>query len=590
MEIDSRVEAAHRTPSFLRRYVFSTDHKIIGIQYLLTAFFMALVGGGLAMLIRLQLAWPGRQWPWLEKIFPQGMESGVMKPEFYLSLITMHGTIMIFFFVSLALVSGFGNYLIPLQVGARDMAFPFLNMLSYWVVVPGCLLALVSFAVEGGAAASGWTAYPPLSAIPEAVPGSGLGQTLWILSIALFIVSFTMGGLNYVTTIVNLRVRGMSMMRLPLVIWCLFLSAVIGLLAFPPLTAAAIMLLFDRHAGSSFFLPEGLYVAGKLLPHSGGTPLLWQHLFWFLGHPEVYVLILPALGITFEVLAPFTRRPIFGYRITIYSLLVIAVLSMVVWGHHMFVSGMNPYLGEFFSIGTLLITVPSTMIGVNMIASLWRAKLRLSSAAFFALGIIGLFGTGGLGGVFLGNATADIQLHDSYFVVGHFHLMIGGVTLFAIFAASYFWFPKMFGRMMSESLGKLHFWSTFAPFYAVFVAMHFFGWAGAPRRYYAFGSFQFLSGYEGLAVFISLCAFVLGAGQLVFAFNFLWSMFKGKRAESNPWEATTLEWTTPSPPPHGNWGEREPEVHRWPYDYSLAGAREDFTPQTVPPDRVPAGA
>jgi cytochrome c oxidase subunit 1 len=590
MQIDSRVEAAHRTPSFLGRYVFSTDHKIIGIQYLLTAFFMALVGGGLAMLIRLQLAWPGRQWPWLEKIFPQGMESGVMKPEFYLSLITMHGTIMIFFFVSLALVSGFGNYLIPLQIGARDMAFPFLNMLSYWVVVPGCLLALVSFAVEGGAAASGWTAYPPLSAIPQAVPGSGLGQTLWILSIALFIVSFTMGGLNYVTTIVNLRVRGMSMMRLPVVIWCLFLSAVIGLLAFPPLTAAAIMLLFDRHAGSSFFLPAGLYVAGKLLPHGGGTPLLWQHLFWFLGHPEVYVLILPALGITFEVLAPFTRRPIFGYRITIYSLLVIAVLSMVVWGHHMFVSGMNPYLGEFFSIGTLLITIPSTMIGVNMIASLWRAKLRPSSAALFALGIIGLFGTGGLGGVFLGNATADIQLHDSYFVVGHFHLMIGGVTLFAIFAASYFWFPKMFGRMMSESLGKLHFWSTFAPFYAVFGAMHFFGWAGAPRRYYAFGSFQFLSGYEGLAVFISLCAFVLGAGQLVFAFNFLWSMFKGKRAESNPWGATTLEWTTPSPPPHGNWGEREPEVHRWPYDYSLAGAPEDFTPQTVPPDRVPAGA
>jgi len=590
MATETHAGIAHPQPSFLRRYIFSTDHKVIGIQYLLTAFFMALVGGALAMLIRLQLAWPGRQWPWLEKVFPEGMEAGVMKPEFYLSLITMHGTIMIFFFVSLALVSGFGNYLIPLQVGARDMAFPFLNMLSYWVIVPACALALVSFAVEGGAAASGWTAYPPLSAIKEAVPGSGLGQTLWILSIALFIVSFTMGGLNYVTTILNLRARGMSLMRMPLVVWCLLISAAIGLLAFPPLTAAAIMLLFDRHAGSSFFLPGGLYVAGKLLPNSGGTPLLWQHLFWFLGHPEVYVLILPALGMTFDVLAPFTRRPIFGYRVTVYSLLVIALLGMVVWGHHMFVSGMNPYLGEFFTIGTLLITIPSTMIGANMIASLWGAKLRLTSAAFFALGIIGLFGTGGLGGVFLGNATADIQLHDTYFVVGHFHLMIGGVTLFAIFAGTYFWFPKMFGHRMSEKLGKLHFWLTFAPFYAVFVGMHFFGWAGAPRRYYGFGSFQFLSGDEGMALFISICAFILGTGQLLFGFNFLWSLFKGARTEENPWKATTLEWTAPSPPPHGNWGEREPQVHRWPYDYSVAGAPSDFTPQTIPAGEVPVRA
>lgn len=580
MEDASRT-VRHQKESFIRRYVFSMDHKIIGIQYLLTAFAMALVGGALAMIIRLQLAWPGRAWPWLEHVFPDGMEGGVMKPEFYLSLITMHGTIMIFFFVSLALVSGFGNYLIPIQIGARDMAFPFLNMLSYWVIVPACFLALVSFAVEGGAAASGWTAYPPLSALKEAVPGSGLGQTLWILSIALFIVSFTMGGLNYVTTILNLRTRGMTMMRLPLVIWSLFISAAIGLLAFPPLTAAAILLLFDRHGGTSFFLPSGLYVAGKVLPNGGGSPLLWQHLFWFLGHPEVYVLILPALGITFDVLAPFTRRPVFGYRVTVYCLLVIAALSMVVWGHHMFVSGMNPLLGEFFTIGTLLITIPSTMIGVNMIASLWRAKLRLTTAACFALGIIGLFGTGGLGGVFLGNATADIQLHDTYFVVGHFHLMIGGVTLLAIFAATYYWFPKMFGRMMSEPLGKVHFWMTFVPFYAVFLTMHFLGIAGAPRRYYAFSSFEFLRGHEDMALFISLCAFVLGAGQLLFGANFLFSLFKGSPAAQNPWDAATLEWTAPSPPPHGNWGEKLPEVHRGPYDYAISSSNGDYASQTA---------
>jgi cytochrome c oxidase subunit 1 len=578
---------AHEEPqSFLRRYIFSTDHKVIGIQYYLTAMVMALVGGTLAMLIRLQLGWPEAKWPLLAKLFPRGMSGGVMNPDFYLALITMHGTLMIFFVVSLGLVSGFGNYLLPLHIGARDMAFPFLNMLSYWTVVPACVIMLASFFVEGGAAASGWTAYPPLSAVEQAVPGSGLGQTLWILGMALFIASFTMGGLNFVTTILNERTRGMSMMRLPLFIWTLLIASILGLLAFPPLTAAAILLLFDRHGGTSFFLPSGLYFGERVLPHSGGSPLLWQHLFWFLGHPEVYVLILPALGIALDLLPPFTRKPIFGYRLTVYSLIAIGVLSMIVWGHHMFVSGMNPYVGEFFAIGTLAITIPSAIIGFNLIASLWGARLQLRTPALFALGSIAFFGTGGFGGIFLGNATSDIQLHDTYFVVGHFHFMIGGVTLLALFGGTYYWFPKMFGRMMNERLGKIHFWVTFVAFYAVFLAQHFLGIGGMPRRYYAFSKFEFLAPIRDLNEFISLAAFVLGAAQLVFLFNFFWSLFRGARAEQNPWRATTLEWVAPTPPPHGNWGETTPEVHRWPYDYSVPGAPEDFTPQTVPPTVV----
>ncbi len=577
----------HAEPtSFWRRYIFSTDHKVIGIQYYLTAMGMALVGGALAMLIRLQLGWPDEKWPLLAKIFPRGMSGGVMNPDFYLALITMHGTLMIFFFVSLGLVSGFGNYLLPLQIGARDMAFPFLNMLSYWTVVPACVIMLASFFVEGGAAASGWTAYPPLSAVEQAVPGSGLGQTLWILGMALFIASFTMGGLNFVTTILNERTRGMSMMRLPLFIWTLLIASILGLLAFPPLTAAAILLLFDRHGGTSFFLPSGLYFGERVLPHSGGSPLLWQHLFWFLGHPEVYVLILPALGIALDLLPPFTRKPIFGYRLTVYSLFAIGVLSMIVWGHHMFVSGMNPYVGEFFAIGTLAITIPSAIIGFNLIASLWGARLQLRTPALFALGSIAFFGTGGLGGVFLGNATSDIQLHDTYFVVGHFHFMIGGVTLLAILGGTYYWFPKMFGRMMNERLGKIHFWLTFIAFYAVFLTQHFLGFGGMPRRYYAFSKFEFLAPIRDMNAFISVAAFVLGAAQLLFLFNFFWSLFRGARAEQNPWRAATLEWVAPTPPPHGNWGETVPEVHRWPYDYSVPGAPEDFTPQTVPPTVV----
>ncbi|MDA2937741.1 cbb3-type cytochrome c oxidase subunit I [Acidobacteria bacterium AH-259-A15] len=576
----------HRKQGFIRRYIFSTDHKIIGIQYFLTGMVMAVIAGFLAMLIRLQLAWPGEKWEFLGALFPAGMEDGIMKPEFYLSLVTMHGTLMVFFVVSFALVSGFGNYLIPLQIGARDMAFPFLNMLSYWVVVPACIIMLASFLVEGGAAASGWTAYPPLSAVKEAIPGSQWGQTLWLLAMALFIVSFTMGGLNFVTTVLNLRAAGMSMRRLPLMVWTIFIAAVLGLLAFPALTAAAVMLLFDRHFDTSFFLPSGLFFGNKLLPNEGGTPLLWQHLFWFLGHPEVYVLVLPALGAAFDILPCFTRKPIFGYRITIYSLYAIGFLSMIVWGHHMFVSGMNPYVGEFFSIGTMAITVPFAVVGVNLIASLWGGAIRLTSPMLFAVGVIALVGTGGLGGIFLGNPTADIQLHDTYFVVGHFHFMIGGVTLFGIFAGTYYWFPKMFGRLMNEKLGKLHFWLTLLPFYAVFFGQHFQGLGGTPRRYYSFTKFTFLESLQGLNLFISISAFVLGAAQLIFLLNFFWSLIKGAKAGDNPWRATTLEWAVPSPPPHGNWGEKLPVVYRWPYEYSLEGAPDDYTPQTVSPEEV----
>lgn len=576
------VEPRHEPTSFLRRYIFSTDHKVIGIQYLLTGMVMAVIAGAMAMLIRLQLGWPMEKWPLLAKLFPSGMEGGVMKPEFYISLVTMHGTLMVFFVISMALVSGFGNFLIPLQIGARDMAFPVLNMLSYWTVVPACVIMIGSFFVEGGAAASGWTAYPPLSAVRQAVPGSGWGQTLWLIGMALFIASFTMGGLNYVTTILNLRARGMSLMRLPLLVWTMFIAAIIGLLAFPPLTAAAILLLFDRHGGTSFFLPSGLYFGNQVLPHQGGSPLLWQHLFWFLGHPEVYVLILPALGVALEIIAPFTRKPIFGYRLVVYSLVAIAALSMIVWGHHMFVSGMSPYLGEFFAIGTMAITIPSALIGFCMIASLWGSRLQLTTPMLFALGCIAFFGTGGLGGIFLGNATSDIQLHDTYFVVGHFHFMIGGVTLLALFAGTYYWFPKMFGRMMNERLGKVHFWLTLLAFYGVFLTQHFLGLGGMPRRYYQFTRFEFLQSLQDLNRFVSICAFVLGAAQLLFLVNFFWSLFRGARAEPNPWRAATLEWTAPSPPPHGNWGASPPEVHRWPYDYSLPGAQQDYVPQTVP--------
>jgi cytochrome c oxidase subunit 1 len=548
----------HAPRSFLSRYVFSQDHKVIGLQYIVTGMVMAIVAGALAAVIRIQLAWP---------------DSGVVTPEGYLAVVTMHGTIMIFFVISLALVSGMGNFLIPLHVGARDMAYPFLNMLSYWTVLPACLLMLVSFFVEGGAAAGGWTAYPPLSAL------QGMGMTLWLLAMALFIASFTMGSLNFIATILNCRAPGMSMMRLPLSTWTFLISSILGVLSFPALTAAAIMLLMDRHAGTSFFMPSGIIQGSKILPHEGGTPLLFQHLFWFLGHPEVYVIVLPAVGMCFDVLAAFARRPPFAYRISVYSLLVIAVLSMIVWGHHMFTTGMNPYIGKYFTIATVLITVPFAALGTNLIASLWRARIRLTSAMLFAIATISAIGMGGLGGLYLGTATSDIHFHETYFVVGHFHLMIGTVTFFTLFAALYYWFPKMTGRMMSERLGRAHFWLTFLPMMAIFALMHLQGLGHLLRRTWA-SAYEFQRPVTGLHLSISVVAFLLMAGQLLFLVNFFWSAFRGRRAEENPWEATTLEWTTPSPAPHGNW-ERLPVVRRGAYEYRSNGEQRDYVPQSA---------
>jgi cytochrome c oxidase subunit 1 len=567
--------------SFWSRYVFSQDHKTIGKQYLFTGLFMGLFAVTWSVLIRLQIAWPEATWPLLGRFFPGLYESGVLLPERYLSLVTMHGTVMIFFVISFALVSGFGNFIIPLHIGARDMAYPFLNMLSYWTIVPACLLMLASFFVPDGAAAGGWTAYPPLSALPDAAPGSGLGQTLWLLAMALFIASFTMGGLNYVTTVLNLRTRGMSLMRMPLTTWTLFFAAVLGILAFPALTAAAIMLLLDRLGGTSFFVPEGLVLGGQLVEHQGGTPLLFQHLFWFLGHPEVYVLVLPALGIAFDVVATFGRRPVFGYRTSVWSLVVIAVLSMIVWGHHMFTSGMSPYLGEYFSIATVAITIPFAVLGMNLIASLWRSQIRLTAAMLFALGIVAAVGIGGLGGLWLGTATSDMYLHDSYFVVGHFHFMIGVVTGFAIIAGTYFWFPKMFGRHTNEMLGKVHFWLSAIGIFPAFVAMHYLGLGGHLRRLYDPGAYEYALPMLWMNVGISVALFIAAAAQVIFVVNVLWSLFRGKRAEQNPWDGATLEWTAPSPAPHLNWHEL-PVVYRGPYEYRVDGARDGYRRQTEP--------
>lgn len=580
-------EIIHEPKSFWTKYIFSQDAKIIGIQYLITAFLMGFFATVLSWLMRLQLGWSGKQFPWLERLMPNAMEGGVMKPEFYIALVTIHGTIMVFFFITAALVGGFSNILIPLQIGARDMAFPFVNMLSYWVFLSSCIVLIASFFMPGGPAGGGWTMYPPLSSVKEALPGSGWGTTLWILSMALFIVSTTMGSLNYITTVLNLRTKGMTMGRLPLTVWALFVAAILGLLSFPVLFAAAVMLLLDRHLGTSFFTPY-IVVAEQHIPREGGFPLLWQHLFWFLGHPEVYIAILPAMGITSEVISTNARKPIFGYKTMVASICAIGFLSFIVWGHHMFVSGMNPWLGTAFMTTTLIIAVPSAIKTFNWLATLWGSNIRFTTAMLFAIGFVSTFVTGGLTGLFLGNPPVDIQLHDTYFVVAHFHMVMGMATTFGIFSGVYHWFPKMFGKMMNEKLGKLHFWLTFVGVYLVFFPMHYFGFMGIPRRYYAFDQFQSFAqaAAGGLNSLISIAAFAVGIAQFIFVFNFIWSAFRGPKADRNPWKANTLEWQTPSPPPHGNWGDELPVVYRWPYDYSVPGATEDFIPQTVPPVTV----
>jgi cytochrome c oxidase subunit 1 len=581
-------EHTHHELGFWRKYVFSTDHKIIGIQYLITAMAMAIVGGILSLLMRYQLAWPTSLSPLMERIFPTAWQGGIMAPEFYIQLVTMHGTIMVFFLFTAVLTGGFGNFLIPLQIGARDMAFPFLNALSYWIFLLSCIVIFAALFLSTGAAAGGWTGYAPLSAIPASAPGQDTGMTLWITAIALFSASGLMGGLNYITTILTMRTKGLSMMRLPLTQWSLLITAILGLLAFPVLLAAGILLTFDRVGGTSFFVPAGVIMNQMPVDHSGGHPLLWQHLFWFFGHPEVYIVILPAMGMASDLLSTFARKPIFSYRMMVYSMIAIAVLSFVVWGHHMFVSGMNPFLGSVFTLTTLLIAVPSAIKTFNWLGTVWGARIRFTSPGLFAIGFVSLFVSGGLSGLFLGTSAADIQLQDTYFVVAHFHLVMAIAPLFAAFGGLYFWFPKMFGRFMNESLAKLHFWLSFVGVYCVFFPMHIIGIGGQMRRLYDPTQYAFLVPQQPVNVFISISAFVLGAAQLIFLFNFFFSIFAGRRAtERNPWQATTLEWSAPCPPGHGNFGAELPTVHRWPFDLSLPGEKEDFVLQSVPA-RAPA--
>ena len=567
---------AHRPLGFWRTYVFSTDHKTIGIQFLLTALAMSVLGGLLAMLMRWQLGWPGQPLPWMERIAPEGMPGGIMLPEYYNMLFTMHGSVMIFLVIIPILVGAFGNFLIPLKIGARDMAFPFLNMLSFWLVPPAALVILAGFFVQGGAAASGWTAYAPLSVT------LGPGQTCWIVGVILIGTSSIMGSINYITTIVNLRAPGMSFFRMPLAIWALFITAIMVLLATPVLASALILLLFDRIAGTSFFLPAGMIVDGApWMQHAGGQVLLWQHLFWFYSHPAVYIMILPGMGITSEILPVFARKPIFGYRSMVYAIMAIAGLGFLVWGHHMFQSGMNPVLGTTFMLSTLVIAVPSAIKTFNWLGTLWGGSIRLTTPMLNAIAFVAMFVVGGLSGIFQAAAPVNIFLHDTYFIVAHLHYVLFGGSLFAAFAGITFWFPKMFGRMMHEGLGKLHFVLTFIGFNCVFFPMHILGIGGMMRRIYdptQYVSFQHL---QPINVFISISAFALGAAQVIFAVNFLWSLFRGAKAGENPWRANTLEWMTPSPPPHGNFAAI-PTVYRGPYEYSVPGMAEDWLPQHRP--------
>lgn len=571
----------HHEQSFLTKYVFSQDHKMIAKQFLITGIIMAFIGMFLSILFRIQLGWPDKTFPLLETFLGRFAEGGRIKPDFFLALVTIHGTIMVFFVLTAGLSGTFSNLLIPLQIGARDMASPFVNMLSYWFFFVASVVMISSFFVESGPASAGWTIYPPLSALPKAIPGSGTGMTLWLISIALFIASSLMGALNYISTVLNMRTKGMDMWKMPLTVWALFLTAVLGSISFPVLVAAVVLLVFDRSFGTSFYLSD-IVLQGQILPHDGGSPILFQHLFWFLGHPEVYIVILPAFGIVSEVISVNARKPIFGYHAMVYSLIAIVILSMIVWGHHMFVTGMNPFLGSVFMITTLIIAVPSAVKVFNYLATLWRGNIRFSPAMMFAIGMVSLFITGGLTGIWVGNAALDINLHDTYFVVAHFHLVMGSAAIFGMLAGVYHWFPKMYGRMMDEKLGYLHFWITFICAYLVFFPMHFMGIDGVPRRYYAFTEFEFMKEWLTVNTFVSWSAIIAGLAQVGFLWNFFHSMFYGKKAVQNPWTSNTLEWTTPVEHLHGNWPGEIPTVYRWPYDYSKPGHDEDFIPQHIP--------
>ncbi|MBL4656152.1 MAG: cbb3-type cytochrome c oxidase subunit I [Bacteroidia bacterium] len=574
----------HHEESFIWKYVFSMDHKMIGKQFLLTGMFWAVMGMLLSLGFRLQLGWPGKSFPILETFFGEWAKGGVLDPEYYLSMVTIHGTVLVFFVLTAGLSGTFSNILIPLQCGVRDMASPFLNMLSYWFFFMASCVMLSSFFMQTMPASGGWTVYPPLSALPQAVEGSGIGMTLWLISMSLFIISALLGGLNYIATILNLRTKGLTMMRLPLTIWTFLITAILGVLSFPVLLAGCLLLIFDRGFGTSFFLSD-IFVAGEALDVSGGSPVLFQHLFWFLGHPEVYIIILPAMGLVSEVLSTNARKPIFGYKAMVYSLLTIAFLSFIVWGHHMFMSGMNPFLGSVFLVTTLAIAIPSAVKVFNWITTLYQGNNNYTPAMLFAVGFVSTFVTGGITGLFLGNPAIDIILHDTYFVVAHFHIVMAASAFFGMFAGVYHWFPKLYGKFMNRSLGYLHFWFTIVGIYMVFFPMHYM--RAVPRRYYSFGTYEMFDLYGDLNVIISIGAFIAAAGQSVFLFNFFYSVFRGKKATQNPWNSNTIEWTTPVKHLHGNWPGEIPHVHRWAYDYGKPGAPEDFISQTVPLSETP---
>ena len=573
--------------NFLTKYIFSQDHKMIARQFLITGIIWAIIGVAMSVLFRLQLAWPSESFPILEMLLGRWAEGGVLDAEFYYALVTMHGTIMVFFVLTAGLSGTFSNLLIPLQLGVRDMASPFMNMLSYWFFFAAGAVMFYSLFVQTGPASGGWTAYPPLSALPDASSGSKLGMTLWLVSMSMFIVSSLLGGLNYVATILNMRTKGMTMFRMPLTIWAFFFTAILGVLSFPVLLSACILLIFDRHMGTSFYLSD-IFINGEILTNSagemiqGGSPILYQHLFWFLGHPEVYIVILPAMGMVSHILATNAKKPIFGYHAMVYSILAITILGFLVWAHHMFVTGMNPFVGSIFALFTLLIAVPSAVKVFNWITTIWKGNITFTPAMMFSIGFVSLFISGGLTGIVLGNPALDIGYHDTYYVVAHFHIVMAMAAGYGMFAGIYHWFPKLFGgRMMNAPMAYIHFWITFIGSYCIFWPMHYLGEAGVPRRYYYFGEFEFANQFADLNVFITVAAIIVFFAQFLFVINFFYSAIAGKKSKTlNPWKSNSLEWTTPLNAGHGNWPGKIPEVYRWPYDYSKDG--HEYIPQTVP--------
>ena len=582
IEFDKDHHAHHHKETFITKYIFSQDHKMIAKQYLFTGvFFMGIIGILMSALMRMQIAWPEEPNLFFDFLLGKWAPEGVMDADIYLALVTMHGTIMVFFVLTAGLSGTFSNLLIPLQLGARDMASGFLNMVAFWLFFVSTVLMVASIFVEAGPAAAGWTIYPPLSALEMAQPGSGLGMTLWLVSMAFFIASSLLGSLNYIVTVLNLRTKGMSLTRMPLTIWAFFVTAIIGTISFPVLLSAALLLIMDRSFGTSFFLSD-IFIQGEVLHYQGGSPVLFEHLFWFLGHPEVYIVLLPALGIASEVIATHARKPIFGYKAMIISILAIAFLSTIVWGHHMFVTGMNPFLGSVFTFTTLLIAIPSAVKAFNYITTLWKGNIQFNTPMLFAIGFVSTFITGGLTGIILGDSALDINVHDTYFVVAHFHLVMGISALYGMLAGIYHWYPILFGKMMNKNLGYIHFWVTAISAYGVFFPMHFIGMAGLPRRYYTNSNFPLFDDLADTNQIITMFALMGAAVQLVFLYNFIYNIFYGKKAPQNPWKSTTLEWTASQKHIHGNWQGKIPEVYRWPYDYSKPGYKEDFVPQHVP--------